>query len=261
MDGTGNVYVIGTTSSPDFPTHNPLQPHYRDVVCGDLGLHCADVFVAKLQPNGRTLLWSTYLGGSHRDAGGGITLDRASNVYLTGDTYSADFPLTNAWDSTFESYQDAFVAKLNASGTGLIYSTYLGGGSGEEGRSIAVDSSGNAYITGHTRSSDFPLKQAVQARFNEGRDLCDIPCPDAFVTKLTANGTDVVYSTFLGSGYLDFGVDIAVDRAGSAYVTGYTGADDFPTTSGAFQPASAGNDAFVTKFYANGQALMYSTYL
>ena len=201
------------------------------------------------------LSYSTYLGGTGLDQSYGIAVDAAGNAYVTGTTDSADFPTTTgAFQTTSGGGYDAFVTKLNPTGTALVYSTYLGGTSVDFGEHIAVDRAGNAYVTGYTTSTNFPTTVgAFQTTSGGGYD--------AFVTKLNPTGT-VVYSTYLGGSGDEIGWGIAVDTAGYAYVTGQTDSTDFPTTTGAFQTTSGGGyDAFVTKLNPTGTALVYSTYL
>jgi Beta-propeller repeat len=216
-----------------------------------------------------TLSYSTYLGGSSADQGFAIAVDSSGNAYVTGWTTSTDFPAAGAPFQTangFPTTSDAFVTKLNAAGSGLIYSTYLGGSFNDYGSGIAVDSAGNAYVTGYTTSTDFPTMNPYQAA--HGGDGGE---NDAFVTKLNATGSALVYSTYLGGSDEDWGCAIAVDSSGDAYVTGATvspgsatPAQNFPTTSHAFQsthPSTALRAAFVTEFNAAGSALIYSTYI
>jgi Beta-propeller repeat len=205
------------------------------------------------------LSYSTYLGGNNFDGANGIAVDGSGDAYVIGSTKSANFPITTgAFQTSYggSGNFEAFVTKLNASGTGLVYSTYLGGNNGDDGYGIAVDASGNAYVTGETSSANFPtIPGAFQTSYGGGGD--------AFVTKLNASGTGLVYSTYLGGSSGDNGYGIAVDGSGNAYVTGYTGSNNFPTTPGAFQTSYGGGpyDAFVTKLNATGTALVYSTYL
>ena len=176
---------------------------------------------------------------------------------MTGTTHSTDFPTTPGPSRRpIGGNDDAFVTKLNPTGTALVYSTYLGGTSDDYGYGIAVDTAGNAYVTGYTASTNFPTTPgAFQTTYGGGSD-------DAFVTKLNPTGTALVYSTYLGGTDSDGGYGIAVDSAGNAYVTGYTASTNFPTTPGAFQTTFGGNgDAFVTKLNPTGTALVYSTYL
>src|ERR1019366_1036278 len=231
VDSAANAYVVGQTASTDFPTVNPLQPIYGGG--GD------DAFVTKLNPTGSALVYSTYLGGSNGDGAYGIAVDSAANAYVTGITYSSDFPTKNPLQG-FESIEDVFVTKLNPAGSALVYSTYLGGSDSDLGNGIAVDNAGNAYVTGHTASTNFPTTPgAFQTTF--GGNV------DAFVTKLNPAGSAMVYSTYLGGSDYDSGSGIAVDSAGNAYVVGVTASTDFPTMN-PFQRFNDGyGDAFVAK--------------
>jgi len=264
VDAAGNAYVTGSTSSNNFPTTSgAVQP-----TCGISG---GDAFVSKLNETGTTLVYSTCLGGSGGQFGNGIAVDVAGNAYVTGQTTSPNFPTTlgafqpsphggiaHAFVTKVNS--DAFVTKVNPTGTGLVYSTYLGGNADDEGFAIAVDVAGNAYVTGRTNSPNFPTTLgAFQTTFAGGGD--------AFVTKLNtlASGSaSLVYSTYLGGSRADVGFGIAVDVQGNAYVTGSTNSRGFPTTPGAFQTDLAGvadADAFLTKLTPTGTGLVYSTYL
>lgn len=207
------------------------------------------------------LSFSTYLGGSGTDTGNGVAVDGVGNVYVVGATDSTNFPLASPWQSTFSGYNctsglvctDVFLAKFSPTGS-LLYSSYLGGTGQDRGNGIAVDGSGNVYLTGGTGSSDFPTANAFQARFG-GAIL------DAFVAKLNASGSALLYSTYLGGTGVDEGSQIALDSSGNAYVTGYTGSSNFPVAR-SLQPALGGSlDAFVTKLSASGSAVVYSTFL
>ena len=187
------------------------------------------------------LSYSTYLGGSSEDVGLGIAVDSSGNAYVTGYTASTDFPTVNSLLATFGGgYHDAFVAKLNAAGSTLSYSTYLGGSSDDYGIGIAVDSSGNAYVTGLTSSTAFPTVNSLQATFGGGSY-------DGFVAKLNAAGSTLSYSTYLGGSSDEYGYGIAVDSSGNAYVTGLTGSTDFPTVNPLQASYGGGLDAFVAK--------------
>ncbi len=260
VDSSGNAYVTGWTLSSNFPTtlgafQTTRGPDYA-------------AFISKLNAAGSTLVYSSYLHGSGEDRGSGIAVDSSGNAYVTGYTFSFDFPTTpGAFQTAQSGFTDAFVSKLNAVGSALLYSTYLGGSNGRAGDSgsgIAVDASGNAYITGDTFSSDFPTTSgAFQTTFG-GSNCSYSPCRDqAFVSKLNAVGSALVYSTYLGGSGGDGGSGIAVDASGNTYVTGGTGSSDFPTTAGALQTTFGGGqpDAFVSKLSASGSALVYSTYL
>jgi hypothetical protein len=246
VDSAGNVYLTGSTVSTNFPTVNAVQ--------GTIGGGgWSDAFVAKLNAAGSALVYSTYLGGSRSEFARSIAVDSIGNAYVTGYTESSNFPTANALQVAFAGTADAFVTKFNAAGTALVYSTYLGGSNEDVGQGIAVDSAGNAFVTGSTTSNDFPTVNPVQAVSGGDRD--------GFVTKLNAAGSAVVYSTYLGGSNLDFSNSIAVDSTGNAYVTGTTFSTNFPTAN-ALQSISSGSpDAFVTKFNAAGTAFVYSTYL
>jgi hypothetical protein len=203
------------------------------------------------------LFYSTYLGGSGDEEGDSIAVDDSGNAYVTGFTYSTNFPTTpGAFQTTYGGGTDVFVTKLNPTGSGLVYSTYLGGNDYEEGLGIAVDATGNAYVTGDTASTNFPTTPgAFQTALGGGFD--------AFVTKLDPTGSMLLYSTHLGGSGGAQGFGIAVDAAGNAYVTGVTYGFDFPTTGGAFDTSFNGgsSDAFVAKLDPTGSTLLYSTYL
>ncbi len=256
VDSSGNAYVTGYTRSTDFPTANPLQSSNHGKY---------DAFVAKLNSAGSALVYSTYLGGSKTDGGTGIAVDSSGNAYVTGQTYSTDFPIANPIQaSNNASNGTAFVAELNAADSALVYSTYLGGSSADAADGIALDSAGNAYVTGYTQLTDFPTRYPLQptnkaAAANPGDST-------AFVAKLnfTASATPpltLAYSTYLGGSNFDEANGIAVDSSGNAYVTGYTFSTDFPTMN-PYQATLKGDvTVFVTQFNAAGSALLYSTYL
>ncbi len=244
VDTSGLVYVTGS-STWGFPMANPLQG-------APAGL--SDAFVAKLDTVSSSLVYSTYLGGSDYDEGLGIAVDASGNAYVTGYTKSSNFPTASPLQGANAGGSDVFVAELNAAGSALVYSTYLGGNGDDTGRRIAVDGSCNAYVVGDTSSLNFPTAAPFQP-LNQGGPF------DAFVVKLNAAGSALVYSTYLGGGFNDVARGLAVDGSGSAYVTGETASLNFPTAN-AIQPAYASyGDAFVTKLNAAGSALVYSTYL
>jgi hypothetical protein len=247
VDTSGNAYITGSTGSKDFPTEDAFQPNRGSL---------RDAFVAKINPSGEAILYSTYIGGSADDFGGSIAVDSAGNAYVVGTTESADFPtpIPNPFQGSNAGQKDVFVSKFNPFGDTFLYSTYLGGSGNDFGNGIAVDAFGNAYVTGTTLSNDFPMQDALQ------------PIPggnsDVFITKLNSTGTTpLIYSTYLGGSADDLGNDIAVDSSGAAYVTGETQSANFPTQS----PIQAGNagssDAFVTKLKADNSDWDYSTYL
>ena len=255
VDAAGNAYVTGiTASATNFPT---TAGAFQTTLGGG-----SDAFVTKLNPTGTALIYSTFLGGSDFDTGVGIAVDASGNAYVTGSTASTNFPTTaGAFQTTLAgpgggSLTDAFVTKLNPTGTALVYSTYLGGRDFDNGEEVAVDAAGNAYVTGRTSSTDFPTTVAAFQTTSAGGG-------DAFVTKLNSTGSALVYSTFLGGAESsDGGFGIAVDALGNAYVTGLTNSTDFPTTAGAFQTTiGSTQSAFVTKLNPTGSALVYSSYL
>ncbi|MCU0286563.1 MAG: SBBP repeat-containing protein [Acidobacteria bacterium] len=244
LDNNGNVYVTGYTGSTNFPTKNPYQ--------GILNGSYYDAFVMKLSPEG-TILYSTYLGGSSSDYGNGIAVDSNGSAYVTGYTYSTNFPTLNPYQGTQNGYIDAFVTKLSPEGDTLLFSTYLGGNYSDYGWGIAVDSDERAYVTGYTNSTNFHTKNACQGTLNGSYD--------AFVTKLSPVGKELLYSTYLGGSSSDYGWGIAVDNSESAYVTGYTFSTNFPIKNACQSTRNYLSDVFVTKFSPRGDATWYSTYL
>jgi uncharacterized protein (TIGR03437 family) len=247
VDVQGNAYITGNAGSIDFPLKNAIQ-----AAPGGSG----DAFLAKLNATGSALIYSTYLGGSGVDTAAAVAVDSTGSAYVTGTTFSADFPTKNPFQSVKGAQQDAFVAKINPAGTAWVYVTYLGGNNVDQGNGIAVDSTGNAYVAGYTASSDFPVASAFQS-LNAGNSV------DAFVAKLNPAGSALVYSTYLGGSATDYATAIAVDSSGSAYVTGIVTSDDFPLANPIDNKlgSHAVDDVFVTKFNPSGSSLMYSTYL
>ena len=230
VDGTGAAYVTGSTSSAGFPTQLPFQGSNAG---------SKDAFVTKLNATGQALTYSTYLGGSSIDSGWGIAVDGAGAAYVAGFTNSTNFPTHLPFQASDAGQSDAFVTKLNAAGSALTYSTYIGGSGDDFAHGIAVDGSGAAYVAGYTNSTNFPTQAPFQAS-NAGQT-------DAFVTKLNAAGSALTYSTYLGGSGYDVGWPIGIDGTGAAYVTGYTLSADFPTQA-PFEAAYSGSyDAFVTK--------------
>ncbi len=242
VDASGNAYVTGETESENFPT---TAGAFQTTLAGK-----QNTFITKLNPSGSAPVYSTYLGGTIEDSGNAIAVDASGNAYVTGRTYSDNFPTTaGAFQTKFDGAGDAFITKLNQSGSALAYSTYLGGDYGSTGYGIAVDASGNAYVMGTTYARNFPTTAgAFQTSFGStptgaGTGLT------AFVTKLNPSGSALVYSTYLGGSIDDWGNAIAVDASGNAYVTGQTESGNFPTTKGAFQRIFSGkSDAFIAKF-------------
>ncbi|HYZ85932.1 MAG TPA: SBBP repeat-containing protein [Bryobacteraceae bacterium] len=261
VDTAGNAYVVGVTQSPDFPA---TAGAFDRTGAASNNL---DVFVTKINPTGTALIYSTFVGGTNFEWGRGIAIDSANNVYVTGQTKSANFPTTGgAFDRTFNvdtcprcgiDQYDAFVFKLNAAGSSLSYSTFLGGFDIDDGMAIAVDSAGSAYVAGETGSGNFPTTNGAISRVRNGEY-------DAFVSKLNPTGSALVYSTYLGGSLVDFAQRIALSKDGTnnAYVVGSTRSPDFPTTPGAFDTTANGEfDIFVARLNPSGTALIYSTFL
>ena len=252
VDSSGNVYVVGTTALTTFPTHTPAFATNKGL---------SDIFVTKIDPAGANIIYPTYIGGSGLDRAAAIAIDSSGNAYVVGrvgDT-STDFPTTAG--SLAPTYRggdfDGVLFKLNASGNVLVYSTFIGAEDNDSVEGVAVDSSGNAYLTGGTKSSGFPTTASGYQSFRAGDT-------DAFLMKLNAPGSTVLYSTMLGGSATDRGSGVVVDSAGVAYVAGYSASSDFPTQN-AFQVFSGGGfDAFIAKIdpSASGAAsLVFSTYI
>lgn len=239
LDGSGHPYIAGYTFSSNFPT----QAAFQSALSG-----ASDAFVAEIDPSTSSLIFSTYLGGTGTDSANSIAVDSVGSIYLAGSTSSTDFPGTSG---TSASQGDAFVAKLTPGGTGLVYSTYLGGSGLDQANGIALDSSGDAFVTGFTQSSDFPLMDALQRVLGiTGAGSCGSSnCADAFVTKLDPSGA-MVYSTFLGGSATDLGQAIAVDSSGAAYLTGSTASSNFPVIAGAPQSTYAATNSSTNAFVA-----------
>ena len=270
LDASNNAYIVGTTCSSNFPT----TPGAFQTTFGGAGNQClaapdGDVFITKLNPTGSALVYSTYLGGKSGDAGYGMALDSAGDVYVTGKTFSINFPTILGSYSTMcrgcrKQVSEAFVTKLNPTGTALIYSTYLGGSSGSEpcaacATGIAVDSAGDAYVSGLTSdATDFPILNGFQNTYAGGPH-------DAFLTKLNPQGSALVYSTFLGGQSDDGATAVAVTSNGSAYLRGNTISRNFPKTPDAFQGTcicyTDSYDGFLSEFNPSGNALVYSTFV
>ncbi len=241
-DSSGAAYITGVTTSGDFPIVAGTQRP-----SGSL----SDAFVAKLNPAGTAIVYTTYLGGSGRDSGNAIAVDASGNAYVAGDTESSDFPTLNPIQNAIGGRRNAFVTKLSPTGA-LVYSTYLGGGGQDSAFGISVDGAGNAYVCGETRSSNFPTLAPLQASSGGGTD--------GFVAKLAPSGSQLVYSTYLGGSREDHANAIAVDASGAAYLAGDTTSTNFPVVA-PLQSRNAGSaDVFVSKLNPAGSALVYSTY-
>ncbi|HRK34531.1 MAG TPA: SBBP repeat-containing protein [Candidatus Hydrogenedentes bacterium] len=258
LDASGNVYITGLTESDDFPA---TPGAYDETHNGPLGAGNAsrDVFVAKLSADGSSLVYATYIGGSDRDQGMSLHANAAGEVYLTGFTYSGDFPATaGAYDETFNGARDIFALKLNAAGSALVYSTFIGGSGTDWAWDMVVDPSGEAYVTGNTQSADYPT--------TPGAYQTTLTSSAAVVTQLTASGDDIVASTLLG-GSAGNGSMIALsldrDAGGNIWIAGETGTTNLPITSLALQSNYGGGtrDAFVAQFDSTLGSLKYCSYL
>ncbi len=286
LDGMGNIYVAGVSSSSDLETtSNAYQPNFAGLTALNNGQFTGDGFVAKFSPAG-ALLYLTYLGGSADDGITAIAVDSAGNAYLTGGTNSTDFPTKNPYQAKLGGTQtpalgsdDAFFAKLSPDGSTLLVSTYLGGNNNDIGLSIALDSTGNIYLCGATASSNFPTVNPVQPGFGGAggepiRHAYDtVPewePGDAFIAKFNPTATQLLFSTYLGGFQDDAAFSIAVDSQGNAYVGGCTISQNFPYTTGAYQTVFGGEEAqnvffhmgdgFVAKYNTTTFTQVYSTF-
>ena len=248
VDSAGSAYVSGYTRSTDFPTVNPIQP--SNVF--------QNAFVTKLSPDGSSFVYSTYLGGSGQDLGTGIAVDSSGNAYVTGQTASPNFPVTTgAFQTTRPTTgfnPSTFVTELNSTGSALVYSTYLGGSLSDGGSAIAVNSSGQASVTGYANSTNFPTTLGAPQTTRNGLQ-------NAFVTTLAAGGGSLVFSTYLGGKLLEQGFGIALDSSGNIYVVGKTVSSNFPLVNPLQAVYGGAGDAFVAKYNPTTSTLVYSTYL
>ncbi len=258
LSPTGEAYIAGITGSSDFPTTagaydttfngqgGPFPPFFG----GDF-----DAYATKLSADGSHLEYSTLLGGGGLEAGLGIDVDPRGNATVVGPTVSPDFPTTaGAYDTSFNGATDTFVASLTADGSGLRYSTFLGGSGPDSSQGVAVTPSGEAHVTGGTGSPDFPTSPgAADPTFNG--------VLDAYVTRLSPDGSSLVWSTFVGGAGDDFGAGIEVDASGETFITGDTSSADLPTTASAFDTTfNGGTDAFVVQLDRTGSRA-YSSFL
>ena len=248
VDSSGNAYVTGMTRSPDFPLVNP----FNSTFIGPEGQF--DSFIFKLNSTGNGMEYSTYISGSGHDVCRAIAVDSFGNAYVTGFTESSDFPILNAYDSTHNYVRDPFVLKLNATGNGLVYSTYVGGTAGlESAFDIVVDDLGYAYVTGYTEGGNFPRVNAYDDSFNGGEDC--------FLFKLSPAGNSLEFSTLYGGTGDDFARGIALDADSNIYLTGYTTSSDLPTVNPLNDTYGGGYDCFVAKFNPSASSLVFATYV
>jgi hypothetical protein len=255
IDATGNAYVTGETSASDFPVKNAL---HATCSLNSVRACSGDAFLTKLNPDG-SIAFSTYLGGSGEDGANAIALDSTGNIYIAGATSSTDFPVFKPLQSTPGGEGDAFIAKIAGDGSRVLYATYFGGRGVDEARGMAVDAAGNAYVTGVTQSTDFPTAKAIQSSCKlDASKKCN---GEAFVAKISADGSSLAYSTYLGGSGGDAGNAITIDLSGNAFITGTSSSKDFPVES-AFQLAPLGpSAAFVTKITTGGASVGFSTFL
>ncbi|MFN8546959.1 MAG: SBBP repeat-containing protein [Candidatus Eisenbacteria bacterium] len=250
VDSDGNVFVVGLTISSQFPsTVGAYDPSYNGF---------GDVFVSKFSPAGN-LLWSSFLGGTSTnfDYGYAVAIDANGQPIVTGYTFSADFPTTQgAYDRAHHPAADAFVAKLSANGSQLLWSTFLGGDSNDIGYSVALDSAGRPVVGGRTLSNDFPLTNGVAQPYPAGEE-------DGFLAKLSSDGSTLAWSTYFGGELYDGIEEVALDVEDHPVVLGFTASNFFPTTPGVQDESWNGGlyDAFVAQFTADGHALGWSRYL
>ncbi len=249
VDGKGYAFVSGTTGSKDFPT----TPG-----CFDKTLNGKkDVFIVKIDPDGKSLVYSTYLGGDKEDFCLCSQIDNNGCIYLSGKTLSENFPVTSGvFDETFNGKNDVFVSKLNINGTKLEYSTFIGGSNEDSANDLTIDDLGCIYFCGETQSSNYPVTDnSFDQAFNGGGY-------DVVVTKLNSDGTELVYSTYLGGDKYEWASGIEVDHLGNAYVSGATKSEIFPVTENALDNSFNGDqDLFVTVFNKTGDDINYSTFI
>ncbi|NHI89319.1 MAG: hypothetical protein EAX87_07335 [Candidatus Thorarchaeota archaeon] len=248
IDSTGAAYVTGSTHSEGFPMVNPFDGTFSGPSGG------SDIFVYKLNAAGNGLIYSTYVAGNEWETGWGIEVDSSGYAYVAGFTRSDDFPTVNAYDSTYDFGMDCVVFKLNQTGNGLEFSTYVGGSwYYDEAYDLAIDATGNSYVTGYTQSTNFPRVNAYDSSHNGG--------DDCFIFKLSSTGSTMIYSTFFGGSGDDRGRSIDIDQFGNAYVTGQTTSSDLPIINGIDDTYSGSTDCFVLKLSSAGNVVDYSSYL
>jgi len=241
---TSEVYLTGTTGSTNFPgaAGSSIQPTFG----GGANRFGGDAYVSKIDGTGSRLVYSSYLGGAAHDHGTAVAVDEAGNAYVTGSTVSTNFPIFQPKQNNLAGLRDAFVTEVNPTGTGLVYSTYLGGSRDDVGLGIQTNGFQNAYVTGFTLSPDFPTQLPIQS-FNNGADSSN---GDAFLVRYATNGVDYIYSTYLGGSAFEQGNGIDVDASGNAYIIGFTSSTDLPLVSALQGQNLGGNqgfDAFLAK--------------
>jgi hypothetical protein len=246
LDSQGSVYGTGWTESWDFPAINAYDYELNGTT---------DCFVFKFTPDGSSIEYSTFIGGSNLEQGDGIRVDDSGFVYVVGWTNSEDFPTVNPYNDTYSDNGDLFILKLSPNGDALIYSTYVGGSEFDNNGDIAIDNQGNAYVTGNTGSPDFPMVNAFDATY-------DNVSTEAFVFKINPDGNTLLYSSYFGGTGDDIAQGIEIDSSGHAYVTGWTNSEDLPTTENAFETEhTEWVDVFLFKLNPEGDSLVYCTYI
>ncbi|MFX1263114.1 MAG: SBBP repeat-containing protein [Promethearchaeota archaeon] len=244
VDSSGNAYVTGYTQSYDFPTVTPIQASYDN---------SHDCFILKLNSTGNELLYSTYLGGGASDYPHSITVDTSGNAYVVGSCVSNDFPIVNGFMGVNSGGRDCMIFKINATGTGLVFSTYFGGTGDDYAFSVAVDDSESVYVTGLTNSENIQLMDSYDSSYNFGGDC--------FILKLNATGSGLIFSSYFGGSASDRGNSIAIDSSGAIYVCGSTYSSNMPVVNAYNSENNGGYDGFVFKMNSTGTGLEYSTYV
>ena len=276
VNSAGESILSGATTAADFPvTPGAYDTTYGGGTCGAAPhtYPCADAYVARLSANGSTMVFGTYLGGSGDDSASDVAVDSSGRITVAGSTASSNFPTTpGAYDRTFTggtcgtapylyTCYDIFIARLDAAGSALVYSTFLGGNDDDRVKAIALDSADQTTLTGSAASQGFPTTPGAYDTTFNGGPRCYNSTGDAYVTRLNAIGSALVFSSFLGGNHGDGTFDVAVDSAGRATVVGETCSTNFPTTPQSFDTSLGGIDGFVTRFDMDGQNLGYSTFL
>ncbi|MFW9923672.1 MAG: SBBP repeat-containing protein [Candidatus Thorarchaeota archaeon] len=244
IDSEDNIIIIGYTSSTNFPVVNAFQENSEG---------SDDSFVVKLDPSGQNILFASYLGGNGNDLAVKVTIDSSDNIYVTGITYSTNFPVSNAIQGTKNGVSDGFITKINPTGE-VLYSTFLGGSGNDFAYGMDVDSEDHLIVSGHTASNDFiTTTDAFDSSFGGGEDC--------FITILSADGQTVEYSSYLGGSAVDMGICGLVNQNNEIVIAGLTYSTNFNTTVDAYQSSNAGSeDVFISIFNATGQELLYSSY-
>ncbi len=255
LNADGEIYLVGTTGSTDFPTVNPIQAEINSWPYA-----FTDAFITKLSTDGRTILYSTYFGGSRDERKMAIALDQDDSIIITGSTDSQDFPMEKAIQSALAGGEDIFVARISSDGSALEFSSYLGGEDWDRPSGVELDANGYVYLAGSTRSISFPTTPGAFQETFVGQILgCEVPfgsdynCDDMFVTKLMPDGSALVYSTYVGGGTIDECRDLALDSEGCAHIVGYTSSSDFPPNG-----IDTAAEIVVTKLNAGGSDIVYT---